>query len=141
VEEAISLVQGQLQANHVQVHVQDDMGVVFVDRQRLVEALQNLIDNAAKFTKDEPRIEIERDGSEGNMSVFLIRDNGIGIDSAHHERIFGLFNKLDPDSEGTGVGLALVRRIIEVHKGRIWVESEPGKGSAFFFTLPSGPES
>ncbi|MBK7450251.1 MAG: hypothetical protein IPJ47_12865 [Anaerolineales bacterium] len=61
---------------------------------------------------------------------------GIGIPSIHHERIFGLSNKL-ADSEGTGVGLALVRRIIEIHNGRIWVNSEPGKGSTFYFTLPS----
>lgn len=142
VEEAVALVQGRIQANHVQLHVQDDMDVVFVDRPRMVEALQNLIDNAAKFTRENARIEIGQDGREGDMPVFFVRDNGIGIEPVHHERIFGLFNKLDPDSEGTGVGLALVKRIIEVHKGRIWVESEPGKGTAFFFTLPpAGPES
>ena len=71
------------------------------------------------------------------MPIFFIRDNGIGIPAIHQERIFGLFNKLDTASEGTGIGLALVRRIIEVHKGRIWVQSEPEKGSTFYFTLPS----
>jgi PAS domain S-box-containing protein len=144
VEEALSLTQGRLQANRVRVHVQDEMGSVFVDRQRMVEALQNLIDNAAKFTREDAMIEIRQDGMDGNMPVFFVRDNGVGIDPAHHERIFGLFNKLDPDSEGTGIGLALVRRIIEVHKGRIWIESEPGKGSTFFFSLPlrdPNPES
>ena len=139
VADAIALVQGRLQTSHAQIRVQEGMENVYVDRQRTTEALQNLIDNAAKFTKDNPVIEIGQAGEEGRMPIFFIRDNGIGIDPVHHERIFGLFNKLDIESEGTGIGLALVRRIIEVHKGRIWVQSEPGKGSTFFFTLPSPP--
>lgn len=139
VDDAIALVQGRLQASHAQVRVQDGMQNVYVDRQRTAEAVQNLIDNAAKFTTGNPLIEIGQAGEEGGMPVFFIHDNGIGIDPVHHERVFGLFNKLDADSEGTGIGLALVRRIIEVHKGRIWVQSEPGKGSTFFFTLPSPP--
>ena len=69
--------------------------------------------------------------------ILFVQDNGIGIDPQFQERIFGLFNKLDARSEGTGVGLALVKRIIEVHGGQIWVESEPGKGATFFFTLPN----
>ena len=139
VDEAIALVQGRLQASHAQVRVQDGMESVHVDRQRTAEAVQNLIDNAAKFSNDSPVIEIGQAGAEGGMPVFFVHDNGIGIDLIHHERIFGLFNKLDADSEGTGIGLALVRRIVEVHKGRIWVRSEPGKGSTFFFTLPPAP--
>jgi PAS domain S-box-containing protein len=141
VAEALELVQGRLQASHVQVHVQENMGSVYVDSPRVVEALQNLLDNAAKFTGDAPRVDIGQLGMEGGMPVFFVRDNGVGIDPTHHERIFGLFNKLDVDSDGTGIGLALVKRIIEVHKGRIWVQSEPKKGSTFFFTLPTGPES
>ncbi|MBI2331635.1 MAG: PAS domain S-box protein [Chloroflexi bacterium] len=137
--EALDLVQGRIQANHVQVQIQEGMDAVYVDRQRMVEAVQNLIDNAAKFIGDDPRVEIGQEGREGGLPIFFIRDNGIGIPPRHHERIFGLFNKLDASSEGTGIGLALVRRIVEVHKGRIWVQSEPGKGSTFFFTLPTGP--
>jgi signal transduction histidine kinase len=69
--------------------------------------------------------------------VFFVRDNGVGIDPAFHHKIFGLFDKLDPKSEGTGVGLALVKRIVEVHSGRIWVESEgKGMGTTVCFTLP-----
>ena len=141
VSEALELVLGRIQKNHVQVHTQDEMEAVYVDRQLMVEAVQNLIDNAAKFVGENPKIEIGQRGRDGNMLLFFIKDNGIGIPHVHHERIFGLFNKLDAISEGTGIGLALVRRIIEVHKGRIWVQSEPGQGSTFFFTLPAGPES
>ena len=85
-----------------------------------------------------PQIEIGQRGNENDMPVFYVRDNGMGIEAEHHERIFGLFNKLDAKSEGTGVGLALVKRIIEFHGGRIWVESDMGKGSTFLFILPAG---
>jgi signal transduction histidine kinase len=67
-----------------------------------------------------------------------VRDNGRGIDPRFNDCIFGLFDKLDPRSEGTGIGLALAKRIIEFHGGRLWVESEPAKGATFYFTLPHG---
>jgi signal transduction histidine kinase len=112
---------------------------VYGDRIRLVEVVQNLVDNAAKFMGDqvEPVIHLGAQEHHGE-TVYFIRDNGIGILPQHHERIFGLFNKLDPGTEGTGIGLAIVKRIVEVHGGRIWVESEPDKGSTFCFTLPRG---
>ena len=83
-----------------------------------------------------PCIEARQQGEENDKPIFYVRDNGIGIAPEYHERIFGLFNKLDPRSEGTGIGLALVKRIVEVHGGRIWLESKPSKGSTFYFTLP-----
>ncbi|HEX9331072.1 MAG TPA: ATP-binding protein, partial [Anaerolineales bacterium] len=83
-----------------------------------------------------PRIEIGQDGNEDDKPIFYVRDNGMGIAPEHHDRVFGLFNKLDPKTDGTGIGLALVKRIIEVHGGKIWIQSEPGKGCTFFFTLP-----
>jgi signal transduction histidine kinase len=74
--------------------------------------------------------------------VYYVRDNGQGIEPRFLERVFGLFEKLDPSAEGTGVGLALVRRIIEAHGGRVWAESEgAGRGSTFCFTLPPPPEA
>jgi len=114
--------------------------MVHGDRRRLFEVFQNLIDNAVKFSSSqpEPLVEIGVDGYEDEMPIIVVRDNGAGISPEHHERIFGLFNKLDPAAEGTGVGLALVKRIIEFHGGRIWVQSEAGKGAAFYFTLPAG---
>jgi signal transduction histidine kinase len=139
VREATELVHGQLVAHRVTVRVQPDLPAVYGDRQRLVEVLQNLLDNAAKYMGDQadPRIEIGLGGMEDNRFIFYVCDNGIGIVSQHHERVFGLFNKLDVHSEGTGVGLALARRIIEFHGGRIWVESEGNnKGTTFCFTLP-----
>ena len=139
--EAVELVHGQIQSKGIQISIQENLPTIHGDRQRLIEVLQNLIDNAAKFMGDQaaPRIEIGLSGYEGDMPIFHVRDNGVGIDIVHHDRIFGLFNKLDATSEGTGIGLALVKRIIEVHGGRIWVESEPAKGAAFLFTLQTEP--
>jgi len=141
--EMVDLLYGRLHEREIQVHIQSNLPPVFGDRQRLSEALQNLIDNAAKFMGDQPnpRIEIGQSGFENDMPIFFVKDNGVGIDPIHQDRIFGLFNKLDVKSEGTGIGLTLVKRIIEIHGGRIWVESEAGKGAAFFFTLPTGPKS
>ena len=137
VHEAVEAVHGRLDAKKVKIIIQSDLPNVLGDHPRLVEMLQNLIDNASKYMGDqaEPVIEIGTRGMEEGKSIFFVKDNGIGIAPEHHNRIFELFNKLDATSEGTGVGLALVRRIIEVHGGRIWVESEIGKGSTFLFTL------
>jgi signal transduction histidine kinase len=138
VRDAIELVCGRLDADHIRVTIADDLPIVHGDRARIVEIVQNLLDNAAKFMGDQPQpqIEIGMYGNDKNgKPILFVRDNGIGIESKYHERIFGLFNKLDLQTEGTGVGLALVKRIVEVHGGRIWVESEIGKGSTFFFTL------
>jgi len=137
--EATELVQGRIMERGIAVRINENLPTVYGDRQRLLEVLQNLVDNAAKFMGDqnEPRIEIGQDGDEDGKPVFYVRDNGIGILPEHHDRVFGLFNKLDIKTDGTGIGLALVKRIIEVHGGRIWVESEAGKGSTFLFTLPT----
>ncbi len=140
-KEAIELTEGRLQERGVQTHVQPNLPEVYGDRQRLLELIQNLIDNAAKYmgNQPDPRIEIGSSGSEEGKPIFFVRDNGIGIAAEYHEQIFGLFNKLNPNAEGTGIGLAIVKRIVEFHGGRIWVESEVGKGAAFFFTLPLQP--
>ena len=111
--------------------------MLYGDRTRLVEVFMNLVDNAIKFMGDQPapRVEIGVEQA-GEELVLHVRDNGIGIDPELQPLVFGLFHKLDPGSEGEGIGLALVRRIVEIHGGRIWVDSEgPGKGTTFRFTL------
>jgi PAS domain S-box-containing protein len=143
VQSATELVQGQIESCGVTLSLQPDLPAVYGDRQRLTEVLQNLLDNASKFMGDQenPHIEIGQEGKEDGKVVFYVRDNGIGIEPDYHEHIFGLFNKLNSKVEGTGIGLALVKRIIEVHGGRIWVESEVGVGSTFLFTLPQNAPS
>ncbi len=137
VKEALALVEGQITSKRVSVEFTDDGCKVRGDGARLVEAMQNLIDNAIKFMGDQPhpRIKIGVLTDAKNRPTFFVQDNGIGIDPQYSERIFGLFNKLDANTQGSGVGLTIVKRIIEVHGGRIWVESQPGKGSTFYFTL------
>jgi len=138
VDEAVEMVRGRLEERSVEVEIALNLPPVYGDRSRLREALENLIANAVKYMGDQPnpRIEIgmRRDDEE---AIFYVRDNGIGIEPRYHEKVFGLFEKLDPGAEGSGVGLAIVKRIVEVHGGRIWVESESeGQGSTFCFTLP-----
>ena len=138
VQAGLDNIHGRLEPRGVTVQTQPNLPIVYGDRQRLTEVLQNLLDNAAKYmgVQPDPRIEIGQHGEDDGKPIFFVRDNGIGIAPEYHERIFGLFNQLDPRSEGTGIGLAIVKRIVEVHGGRIWVESEVGKGSTFYFTLP-----
>lgn len=139
---------GQLEgetAADVAIEIAEDMPEVVVDRLRLQEVFQNLVENALKFMGDQPSPRIEVGAAEGGGEVRCwVRDNGLGIDPRYHEKIFGLFERLELERdgrpiEGTGVGLTLVKRIVEVHGGRVWVESDgPGEGSTFVFTL-AGP--
>ena len=137
VKEALSILEGQMAQKHISFEFVDNGLVIRGDTIRLVEAIQNLIDNAIKFmgTQPNPRIHIGSIMDAQGKPTFFVQDNGIGIEPQYSERIFGLFNKLDANSQGSGVGLTIVKRIIEVHGGKIWVESMPGKGSTFYFTL------
>ena len=139
VREALEQVQGRIESSQVQVEIQSELPVVHGDRERLVEVLQNLLENAIKYSSGcpGPLVEIGTRGeNENHYPILFVRDNGIGIDPQYHEQVFGLFNKLNPQMEGTGIGLTLVKRIIEIHGGRIWIESSPGNGATFLFTLP-----
>ncbi len=142
VEEALKLIEGQRSSMAARIKITPDMPSVYGDHLRLVEVMQNLLDNAIKFSSQEENPCIEVGVRTGNReNVFYIQDNGIGIPPAYHERVFGLFNKLDASADGTGIGLALVKRIIEVHGGRIWIESDGSTGTTFCFTLANKPPS
>jgi signal transduction histidine kinase len=128
----------RIRSRNITVKISTELPIIYGDRIRLQEVLENLIENAIKYMGDQtdPLIEIGF-RNQKHERVMFVKDNGVGIEEKYHERIFGLFEKLNPTIEGTGIGLALVKRIIEIHEGTIWVESEGlGKGSTFCFTIP-----
>jgi chemotaxis family two-component system sensor kinase Cph1 len=109
------------------------------DELQMIQLFQNLIDNAIKFRgKAKPRIEINA-RKENSEWIFSVRDNGIGFDMKDAVRLFKMYERLDTSNErpGTGIGLSTCKRIVEFHKGRIWAESAPNKGSTFYFSIPS----
>ena len=119
----------------------DSLPEVMADSTQLAQVFQNLIANGIKFHSEEaPKIHISAE-KKANEWVFSVQDNGIGIDPQYSEKIFEVFKRLHKKEEypGTGIGLAVCKKIVERHGGRIWVESELGKGSTFYFTLPINP--
>jgi PAS domain S-box-containing protein len=114
----------------------DDFPEIVADEGQMVQLLQNLIMNGLKFSRKDPRIRISAI-EENDRFVFSVKDNGIGIDPRYFDKIFQIFQRLHPRDQygGTGIGLAICKRIIERHGGKIWVESKPGKGSIFYFTI------
>ncbi len=139
--DALGLVAGSILKSGVEIEFPDNPVTLRGDRPRLLEVLQNLIDNAVKFMGDQPgpRINVRAE-QVGTEIVCCVKDNGVGIDSQYSSKVFGLFEQLDPKIEGTGVGLALTKRIVEVHGGSIRFESAgTNQGSSFFFTLPAAP--
>jgi signal transduction histidine kinase len=139
VHEAAERVVIQIKSQGIDLQIAADMPQVYGDPGRLLEVFQNLIDNSTKFMGEQkhPRIEIGAERDNGQVHCF-VRDNGLGIAAEYHARVFDLFDRLDTKVDGTGVGLALVKRIVEVHGGRIWIESAgEGQGSSFHFTLPA----
>jgi PAS domain S-box-containing protein len=124
--------------DHRATVTREKLPIVAADRTQLVQLFQNLIGNAIKFRRDDPPIVHVSAHMSGSEWIFAVRDNGIGIDKHHHERIFQIFQRLHGRKQypGTGIGLALCKRIVERHQGRIWVESHEAKGSVFYFTIP-----
>jgi signal transduction histidine kinase len=113
------------------------------DARLLLQVLDNLLGNAWKFSSQQPQslIAFRREPGPGGEAVYVVRDNGAGFDMAYSEKLFGAFERLHNVSEfaGTGIGLATVHRIITRHGGRVWAESAPGHGAAFYFTLGDAP--
>lgn len=146
VDEALRSVAGPISMRGVKIIIADDDISLFGDRARLEAIWQNLVENAVKYMGGQmrPVVEIGFDGS-GAETIFFVRDNGMGIDPADRDRIFGFCSKLDPASDGPGLGLAMTKKIIEHYGGKISVESEGlGHGACFRFTLPEAvknPES
>ena len=137
VQEALQQAAQQIKLNGVEITVAEDFPAVHVDRMRIAEVLVNLVTNSINYMGEQPRPKIDIGYREDEEeTVFFVRDNGIGIDPSQHEKVFELFYQIEKNNKGTGAGLAIVKRIIEVHEGRIWIESEKGKGCAVCFTLP-----
>ncbi len=139
-EKVLETLQPLIKERGIELNVEKGLLVVYGEKKRLVQVMENLLTNAVKYIGKEnpsPCIEVgvrEQD----DQKVFFVRDNGIGIEKIYFEKIFEIFQRLPSAKkagEGTGVGLTIVKRIIEHHGGRIWLESEPGKGTTFFFTL------
>jgi signal transduction histidine kinase len=130
-----------IKEKHVDLRIQQEMPTIQCDRIKLSEVFLNLINNAIKFSsknnKENPRVEVGYI-DDGEFHKFFVKDNGIGIEPQYHNQVFGIFKRLHTSSEyeGTGAGLSIVKRVIDDHNGRIWIESEAGKGATFFFTIP-----
>jgi two-component system sensor kinase len=111
------------------------------DRSLVRQVLSNVLGNAVKFTRERENTLIEVSGSNsGTLNMYCVRDNGTGFDMQYYDKLFEIFRRLhsEKDYEGTGVGLAIVKKIIDKHGGQVWAESSPGEGASFYFTLPAG---
>ncbi|MBL0732639.1 MAG: GHKL domain-containing protein [Desulfosarcina sp.] len=140
VNEALQEIMPRIKERDIEIKVQENLPDIFGEKKRLVQIMENLLTNAVKYIGKEnpaPHIEIGAEQQRGE-NVFFVRDNGIGIKKEFFKIIFQVFKRLHSAkklAEGSGIGLAIVKRIVELHGGRIWLSSETGKGTTFFFTL------
>jgi light-regulated signal transduction histidine kinase (bacteriophytochrome) len=137
VARTLSLLKDSVSKSGAEIVV-EDLPTVHIDESQMIQVMQNLISNAIKFqSKERPQIRIS--ATMGMIEwIIAVQDNGIGMDVKHSDKIFQMFRRLHTKDQypATGVGLAIVKKIVERHGGRIWVESEGGKGATFFFTNP-----
>ena len=140
-DSVLQRVEFDLKEMKVDLKIQDNLPTIRCDRIKMAEVFLNLINNAIKFSskdnKEPSRLDVGY-ADQGEEHRFYVKDNGIGIDPKYHEKIFGIFERLQPSEkyEGAGVGLSIVKRVAEDHGGRVWVESKPGQGATFYFTIP-----
>lgn len=143
IEEAIERVKFSIDEKNIELVVAQDLPTIYCDKIKMVEVLGNLLSNATRFMdKENPKIEIGHQ-DKVDYHQFYVKDNGMGIEKEYHQRIFGMFQRLQKreDYGGTGAGLHIAQKIMEMHHGKIWVESELGVGSTFYFTLPKKKET
>jgi len=142
--EVASSLEERLEKKGIELVVAENLPTVHCDAQRIRQVFENLLANAIKFTENakDPKIEIGYK-DRGQVHELCVKDNGIGIDPKDHQRIFEAFEQVRNEDYkgGTGLGLPIVQRVVENHGGRVWVESEKGRGATFFFTLPKNPRS
>lgn len=137
VRKVMRLHDAAIQGRRIDLDIQDDMPVIYADKERIAQIIDNLVSNAVEHGSTNPLPRIEAGGEViGEEVRFFVRDNGPGIPANYHEKIFDLFERLDSNTDGTGVGLAIVRRAMEIHSGRVWVESTPDQGATFWLAFP-----
>lgn len=139
-DDVISILEGPIEKADACIQ-RGELPVVWADSDQLIRLFQHLVGNAVKYRNENPRVEVTAEKRPEHW-VFAVRDNGIGIDPIYFDRIFDIFQRLHQRDEysGTGIGLAICKKVVELHGGRIWIESEEGKGSTFFFTIPHEKE-
>jgi two-component system sensor kinase FixL len=138
VRESLDQCDSRIREGNIAIKVHSPLPSVVFDRNALCKIFLNLISNGMKFMGEQPRPCIEIGGREVDGYVeYYVKDNGIGIDQKYHDKVFKMFQRLkDVSVEGTGIGLAIVQKIIDMAGGRIWFESEVGRGTTFFFRIP-----
>jgi len=145
IDNILQRIKFDIDENNVEIKIQKNIPEIICDKIKMGEVILNLVNNAIKFSsKDKKKRPIVEIGykSKDQLHEFFVKDNGIGIEAAYHEQVFGIFRRLNKSSDydGTGAGLNIVKRIIDEHGGDIWIESEEGKGACFYFTIPKNLE-
>tara|TARA_X000001036_G_C20694192_1_gene810595 strand:- start:22091 stop:22618 length:528 start_codon:yes stop_codon:yes gene_type:complete len=139
IKDIISLMENTIEEENVQIHIPQKLPTIICDKTKITELYRNLITNAIKYNdKDTKIIEIGFSIQEDKTLLFYVKDNGIGIDPVFYESVFRIFKRLNEEDEkirGSGVGLTFVKKIVERHNGRIWVDSNLGEYTTFYFTL------